>query len=73
MYLLFNMYRAYVWEVLKNTLSKVNSRVAQVKAKLDNLQSIHEVNKAKRSESEATESKKNKLQCNVMLTSLISD
>ncbi|RCH82193.1 Component of the cap-binding complex (CBC), partial [Rhizopus azygosporus] len=47
--------RAYVWEVLKNTLSKVNSRVAQVKSKLDNLQSIHEVNKAKRSESETTE------------------
>lgn len=61
MYLLFNMYRAYVWEVLKNTLSKVNSRVAQVKSKLDNLQSIHEVNKAKRSESETTESKNNKL------------
>lgn len=55
------IYRAYVWEVLKNTLSKVNSRVAQVKSKLDNLQSTHEVNKAKRSESETTESKNNKL------------
>lgn len=73
MYLLFNMYRAYVWEVLKNTLSKVNSRVAQVKSKLDNLQSIHEVNKAKRSESETTESKNNKLWHNMIFISLISD
>lgn len=61
MFIVQYIYRAYVWEVLKNTLSKVNSRVAQVKSKLDNLQSTHEVNKAKRSESETTESKNNKL------------
>ncbi|KAG0747196.1 hypothetical protein G6F57_006109 [Rhizopus arrhizus] len=47
--------RAFVWEILKNTLGKVNSRVAQVKSKLDNLQSIHEMNKAKRLETEVTE------------------
>ncbi|KAG1462785.1 hypothetical protein G6F56_005438 [Rhizopus delemar] len=47
--------RSFIWEILKNTLGKVNSRVAQVKTKLDSLQSVHETNKAKRTESEATE------------------
>ncbi|KAI8992033.1 armadillo-type protein [Mycotypha africana] len=40
--------RAFLWEILKNTLSKVNSRVVQVKAKLENFQSLHETNKAQR-------------------------
>ncbi|CEP08839.1 hypothetical protein [Parasitella parasitica] len=43
--------RAFIWEILKNTLSKVNSRVVQVKAKLDNFQSLHAANKLKRAES----------------------
>ncbi|RCH93239.1 Component of the cap-binding complex (CBC), partial [Rhizopus stolonifer] len=47
--------RAYVWEILKNTLSKVNSRVVQVKAKLDNFQSLHDANKLKRAGQERNE------------------
>ncbi|KAI9279792.1 MIF4G like-domain-containing protein [Sporodiniella umbellata] len=47
--------RSFIWEILKNTLGKVNSRVTQVKSKLDSLQSVHETNKAKRAELEATE------------------
>ncbi|KAL7310634.1 Nuclear cap-binding protein subunit 1 [Mucor circinelloides] len=47
--------RAFIWEILKNTLSKVNSRVVQVKAKLDSFQSLHSANKLKRAESEHNE------------------
>lgn len=49
--------RSFIWEILKNTLSKVNSRVVQVKAKLDNFQAQHDANKIKRQENEMTESK----------------
>ncbi|KAI9346679.1 armadillo-type protein [Pilaira anomala] len=47
--------KSFIWEILKNTLSKVNSRVVQVKAKLDNFQALHEANKLKRAETEMTE------------------
>ena len=49
--------RSFIWEILKNTLSKVNSRVTQVKAKLDSFQALHLENKAKRIESGDNESK----------------
>jgi nuclear cap-binding protein subunit 1 len=49
--------RSFIWEILQNTLNKVVSRVAQVKAKLNNFQSLHETNKAKRAESEMNECK----------------
>lgn len=49
--------RSFIWEILKNTLSKVNSRVVQVRAKLDNFQALHDANKLKRAESAPTESK----------------
>lgn len=49
--------RSFIWEILKNTLSKVNSRVVQVKAKLDNFKLLHKANTAKRAESEMSESK----------------
>jgi nuclear cap-binding protein subunit 1 len=49
--------RAFIWEILKNTLSKVNSRVVQVKAKLDSFQALYDANSLKRSETEMTESK----------------
>jgi nuclear cap-binding protein subunit 1 len=51
--------RSFIWEILKNTLSKVNSRVVQVKAKLDNFETLHEANKLKRAESEPSDSKIN--------------
>ncbi|OBZ91140.1 Nuclear cap-binding protein subunit 1 [Choanephora cucurbitarum] len=47
--------RAYVWEILKNTLNKVNSRVVQVKGKLDALQSLHDTNKQLRATAETNE------------------
>ncbi|KAG2230494.1 hypothetical protein INT48_009869 [Thamnidium elegans] len=47
--------KSFIWEILKNTLSKVNSRVVQVKAKLDNFQALHDANKLKRAETEMTE------------------
>lgn len=47
--------RSFIWEILKNTLSKVNSRVVQVKAKLDSFKALHKANTAKRAESESTE------------------
>ncbi|KAI9476184.1 MAG: armadillo-type protein [Benjaminiella poitrasii] len=47
--------RSFLWEILKNTLSKVNSRVVQVKAKLENFQTLHNANKLKRAESENKE------------------
>jgi hypothetical protein len=50
--------RSFIWEILQNTLNKVVSRVAQVKAKLNNFQSLHETNKAKRAESEMNECKR---------------
>lgn len=49
--------RAFIWEILKNTLSKVNSRVVQVKAKLDSFQALYDANTLKRTETEMTESK----------------
>lgn len=51
------MHRSFIWEILKNTLSKVNSRVVQVKAKLDEVQVQYDENKLKREETEMTESK----------------
>ncbi|KAG0190907.1 Component of the cap-binding complex (CBC) [Apophysomyces sp. BC1034] len=50
-----NAARSYPWEILKNTLNKVVSRVVQVKMKLENFRSLHQVNEAKRAESPITE------------------
>ncbi|KAI7896054.1 armadillo-type protein [Mucor mucedo] len=47
--------RSFIWEILKNTLAKVNSRVVQVKGKLDNFQAQYDTNKIKREQSEMTE------------------
>ncbi|CAO3608326.1 unnamed protein product [Cunninghamella blakesleeana] len=40
--------RACIWEILKNTISKVVSRATQVKNRLENFQQLHADNEAKR-------------------------
>ncbi|KAI7866860.1 armadillo-type protein [Spinellus fusiger] len=47
--------RAYPWEILKNTLNKVVSRVIQVRLKLENFQELHTVNETKRASTGLTE------------------
>ena len=37
-----NFHRSYIWEILKNTINKVISRVSQVQAKLDSLRKTAE-------------------------------
>ena len=48
--------RSFVWEILQNTLNKVVTRVAQVKAKLEGCQQMHQENEAKRANEALTES-----------------
>ncbi|KAI9492847.1 armadillo-type protein [Zychaea mexicana] len=47
--------RAFVWEILQNTLNKVVTRVAQVKSKLESCQQMHTENEAKRANETLTE------------------
>ncbi|KAG2227596.1 hypothetical protein INT45_002281, partial [Circinella minor] len=47
--------RSFVWEILQNTLNKVVTRVAQVKAKLEGCQQMHQENEAKRANEALTE------------------
>ncbi|KAI9022822.1 armadillo-type protein [Phycomyces nitens] len=50
-----NAGRAYPWEILKNTLNKVVSRVVQVRLKLESYQELHAENEAKRQSTGLTE------------------
>ncbi|KAI8381201.1 armadillo-type protein [Radiomyces spectabilis] len=52
---LTNAGRSYPWEILKNTLNKVVSRVVQVKSKLESFQNLHTANQARRAEEPTTE------------------
>lgn len=49
--------RSFLWDILMNTLNKVNSRVAQIKSKLSDFQSLHNANKIKRENGEQNECK----------------
>ncbi|KAI8070881.1 armadillo-type protein [Gongronella butleri] len=53
--LMDNASRGYIWDILKNTVSKVINRVAQVQARLDQYQEMHTDNEKRRSEQELTD------------------
>ncbi|RUP49695.1 hypothetical protein BC936DRAFT_141787 [Jimgerdemannia flammicorona] len=49
-----NFGRSFLWEILKNTLNKVISRVAQIKSKLEAAQHTYDENEARRNRTNRT-------------------